>query len=380
MFFWIAAAVLTLGACLAVLVPLTRTQAGRDADRDHDIEVYRDQLAELDREAARGSIGESEAAEARAEIGRRILRLADQQSDQASSSGGRFTRFAGTAAVLSIPLLSWGVYATIGSPDLPAMPLQARIEQDPEKNTVDELVARAEAHLAENPSDGRGWDVLAPIYYRMGRHQDAVTAYRNAIRLSGVSAARETGLGEALAASSGGLITSDAQAAFERALALDPQFPKARYLLAAAFMQDGKPDQAVAELQRMMEGLPEESPWRDVAQQAMRSVNAEVEREQTATGPTREQVQDAAGMDDADRAAMIEGMVSSLDEKLRANPDDPAGWQRLIQSYVVLGREADAVEALGRGIVAMGSDSDKGAELEAFGASLGLKPGEPEKE
>ncbi|TPO20604.1 c-type cytochrome biogenesis protein CcmI, partial [Mesorhizobium sp. CU2] len=75
MLFWIIAAILTLGASLAVLLPLTGGLRGAPSAGDHDLEVYRDQLSELDRDMARGLIQPGEAEEARAEIGRRILRL-----------------------------------------------------------------------------------------------------------------------------------------------------------------------------------------------------------------------------------------------------------------------------------------------------------------
>ncbi|TGV94001.1 c-type cytochrome biogenesis protein CcmI, partial [Mesorhizobium sp. M2D.F.Ca.ET.145.01.1.1] len=124
---------------------------------DHDLEVYRDQLAELDRDAARGLIRPAEAAEARAEIARRILRLGN--ADITGKTSGRAAsvtaRLVATVAVLAVPLVSWGFYSQIGSPDLPSQPLSERLAKNPADSSVDELVARAEAHLAANPSDGR---------------------------------------------------------------------------------------------------------------------------------------------------------------------------------------------------------------------------------
>ena len=114
--------------------------------------------------------------------------------------------------------------------------------------TVDELVARAEAHLAANPDDGRGWDVLAPIYARLGRYDEAVTAYRNAIRLDGANGARESGLGEAVAGAAGGMVTAEARAAFSRALKLEPGQPKASFYLASALAQEGKVAEAAERL------------------------------------------------------------------------------------------------------------------------------------
>src|SRR6185312_776237 len=111
------------------------------------------------------------------------------------------------------------------------------LAKNPADSTIDELVARAERHLAAVPSDIRGWDVLAPIYVRMNRFADAADAYRTAIKLAGSSAAREAGLGEALAAEQGGMVSADARAAFERAMALDPKDAKARFFMATARAQ-----------------------------------------------------------------------------------------------------------------------------------------------
>ena len=88
-------------------------------------------------------------------------------------------------------------------------------------------IAQVEAHLAKNPEDGRGWKVVAPVEDGLGRFEDAVKARRNAIRLSGASADREADLGESLMGAANGVVTDEAKAAFERALALDAKLPKA---------------------------------------------------------------------------------------------------------------------------------------------------------
>lgn len=373
MFFWFAAALLTLAASLAVLVPLARRDHGSSRAGDHDLEVYKDQLAELERDASRGLIELSEAGEARAEIGRRILKAAAGDSE-AVQPRKRGARTVGVIAVLAVPIVSWGVYAYLGSPDLPSQPLQARLNADPSKSSFEELVARAESHLASNPDDGKGWNVLAPIYLRVGRFQDAVTAYGNAIRLEGATAAREAGLGEALVAAGGGALNPEARAAFERALKLDPNEPKARFFLTAALSQDGRLDEAAAGWKAMVADLPVDSPWRAAAEQALaetnRRLSAEVGNE--TPGPTQEDIDAAASMTEADRSTMIETMVASLDEKLKQNPKDAEGWRKLVRSYVVLGRADDAKAALERGVAALGEGSVEAVALSDFAAGLGL--------
>ena len=373
MLFWVIAALLTLGASLAVLLPLAGRATTRAIDGANDLEVYRDQLSELDRDAARGLIQPAEAGEARAEIARRILK-ADKTAAAAGSavSSSRGARAIAAAAVLAVPLVSWGIYAAIGSPDLPSQPLAARLEKNPADSTVDELVARAEAHLAANPTDGRGWDVLAPIYARLGRYGEAVTAYRNAIHLDGASGARESGLGEAIAGAAGGMVTADAQAAFSRALELEPGQPKASFYLASALAQEGKLSEAVAAWQAMLASLPADSPWREAVAQAVTEANTRLAAAGDGAGPTREQIDAAAGMSADDRNAMIETMVAGLDERLRQNPGDLEGWTRLVRSYHVLGRTDAARDALKRGIAALGADSEEGKQLAEVSTSLGL--------
>ncbi|TPJ24580.1 c-type cytochrome biogenesis protein CcmI [Mesorhizobium sp. B2-7-2] len=373
MLFWVIAAILTLGASLAVLLPLTGGMKGASPAGDHDLEVYRDQLSELDRDMARGLIQPGEAEEARAEIGRRILRLgAAVQPEAAILKPARSARWVASIAVLAVPLLSWGLYGMLGSPDLPSQPLAERLAKNPADASVDELVARAEAHLAANPSDGKGWDVLAPIYLRLQRFPDAVTAYRNAIRLDGDSAVRQSGLGEAIASAAGGIVSADAQKAFEAALKLDPANAKANFYLAVGLAQEGKKADAVAAWQKMLGQLAPDSPWRSAVRQALAEAGGPAVADAPANGPDAQQAEAAQQMSPQDRQAMIETMVAGLDDKLKQNPRDEEGWMRLIRSYVVLGKADQARSALGRAVAAFGADSEQARKFTAFAASLGV--------
>ncbi|MGB3389830.1 MAG: c-type cytochrome biogenesis protein CcmI [Pseudaminobacter sp.] len=376
MVFWFVAALLTFGASVAVLLPLTGSSRRASAGNQHDLAVYRDQLAEVDRDAARGLIQPADAEQARAEIARRILKadsLGDRTANKARwSLAGRVL---GGVAVLLVPLSSWGLYAALGSPDVPSQPLQARLMQNPTDSSVDELIARAEGHLASNPQDGRGWDVLAPIYLRLGRYEQAVTAYRNAIRLEGASALREAGLGEALTNAGGGVVSSGAQQAFERALILEPTQPKARFFLAVALLQDGKEAEAIQAWEAMGADLQETSPWREPVAQALaeaRNRIAATDAKEPAAGPTQAEMEAAASMSSGDRQAMIETMVAGLDQKLRENPQDTDGWMRLVRSYVVLGKTQEAREALDRGLEALGAATDNGRKLSELATGLGI--------
>lgn len=368
MSFWLTAAILTFLACAALLWSFRKGSEAETAD-GYDIEVYRDQLAELDSEAARGAVGRAEAEEARAEIGRRILKAVGAAGQGGAARAGRAGRLVAATAVLSVPLVTWGGYALTGSPGVPDQRLAERLNRNPAQNTVEELIARAERHLAENPSDGRGWEVLAPIYMRTGRAADAVAAWRHAIGLGGATAQREAGLGEALTAAASGVVTAEAEQAFARALSLDPVEPRARFFSAMAMLQEGRAEDAKAAWRAMAAELPADSPWAGAVARAVASID---ESPAVAAGPSADDVAAAQAMAPQDRQAMIEGMVAGLDARLREDPADGEGWRRLVSSYMVLGRSEAAHDALARGLAALGETTEAGRALAALGAELGM--------
>jgi len=370
MLFWVIAAALTLIACAAVLWPLTR-RLEAVSPAGYDAEVYKDQLAEIDRDATRGLIASSQVELARAEVARRLIKAAaaSKSADMPGTDGG-WPRWVAVAAILAIPVIGWGMYSAVGAAGLPDEPLAARMERNPADNTVEELIARAERHLAANPDDASGWQVLGPIYLRQQRYADARKAYENAIRLLGSDAAREVGLGEAIAGEAGGVVTADARAAFERAAKHDPSEPRARYFLATALAQEGRLAEARDAWQAMKASLPADSPWQGVIDQAL--AEAATRMAAPEAGPSDDDVAAAETMSAGDRTAMIEGMVASLDAKLRDNPADLAGWQRLIRSYVVLGRKDAAADALARAVAGLASDPASVEAINRFAADLGI--------
>ena len=372
--FWLTAALLTFAATLTVLLPLTRNKQEFLPPEKNDLEVYRDQLREVEADAARGMIDAPSAEQARIEISRRILGAEKSSADAAAEvkkvHSGRLLAF---SAVLAVPLIAWGVYPLFGAPDTPSMPLAARLANSPQNSSVDELIARAESHLAQNPNDARGWDVLAPIYLRIGRGADSVNAYRSAIRLEGENFTRILGLGEALIAVSGGPITAEAEGLFEKAAALEPNDIRPQYYLAQGEMQDGNADSAITRLQTFLDNAPKDAPWRAQVEQTIARIRGSLAPSAPAKGPTTDDVDAAASMSSEDRQAMVEGMVQRLDESLRENSGDIDGWKRLVRSYMILNRRDAALDALKRGVAAL--DGEKRTELTSFAAGLGLEAG-----
>lgn len=354
MLFWTVAALLTLVASLAVLAPLARRRNDSSTASRNEIEVYRDQLSEVDRDLKRGLLDPAEAEQARAEIGRRIIKAdtADVRGDGRGFTG--IGRVVAAAGVLAVPLISWGVYTALGSPQLPSQPLAQRMICDPATSSIEQLVACAERQLAQNPDDRRGWEILAPIYLRTMRYDDAVEAWRNVLRLGGPNPARYANFGEALVYANEGMITAEARKSFDEALRLEPGFSKARFFLAMAKAQEGQSEAATADWQEMVAKQPESDPWRNAAQ---RMLNEAAQ----------------AGDEGRPDAAQIEQMVAGLDQRLRENPNDAEGWKRLVRSYVVLGKSDKARDALTRAVSALGAESAEGKDIAAFAAGQGVK-------
>lgn len=378
--FWLIAALLTLAATLVVLLPLTRRKQAFLPAEKNDLEVYRDQLREVEADAARGMIDPQSAEQARIEISRRILN-AEKSARKAAEAAGKTTpgRLLAFLAVLAVPLVAWGVYPLFGKPDMPSMPLAERLSASADRGSVDALVARAEAHLAQNPDDVRGWDVLAPIYLRLGRAADAVNAYRSSIRIGGENFPRVLGLGEALATASGGTVTAEAEGFFKKAADLEPNDVRPQFYLAQGEMQDGRMDLAANRLQAFLDKAPADAPWRGQIEQAIARLRDPAAVQQQPKGPTADDVDAASSMSPEDRQAMIEGMVQRLDESLRQNSEDVEGWKRLVRSYMILNRRDAALDALNRGMTALEGESRSNLESFAAGLGLDLKAGNAQK-
>jgi cytochrome c-type biogenesis protein CcmH len=383
--FWIIIAILTAAVAAVLIFPLMRKPETADTEGEGEAAVYRDQMRELERERQSGLIGETEAGYARAEIGRRLLAASSTAPGRGkATASSRRHSAAVTFITVLLPATGLCLYLTMGSPDAPDMPLAARLAEP--GNNMDLLVAKAERHLAENPEDGAGWDILAPIYFKSMRLGDAELAYRNAIRLLGVSPERLSGLGETLVAANDGIVTEDARIVFENAVRLQPGNPRARFYVGLAFEQAGKLEEARGIFQALMTESPQGAPWLPlvrehlaksggaaIADQGVASANPAAPSNPAAPGnPTAGDVAAAETMTPADRQAMILGMVESLDARLRENPDNFEGWMRLVQSYVMLKNTDKAEEAVKTGLKTFPADGDQGKQLVALARQLGL--------
>ncbi len=372
MIFWLILLGMTLATLAWLGLPfLARSRGERRGD---DVAVYKDQLAEIERDLSTARIAPEEAEAARIEVSRRLLKAAerDERASGGAPAAARTRRLAAVAfTVLALPAIAAAFYYRLGAP-WEAMPKPAAEAKGPNGMTLSDMIARVEAHVRDNPEDGRSYEVLAPVYMRLSRFGDAANAWRRAIALLGDTSIREAGLGEALVGEAQGAVTPEARAVFDKALALDGGSVPARYYLALAALQDGRTDEARQKWQDMLQGAPADAPWTAPIRRALAETapagatppTAEAPQAKPAPGPSASDVEAAQNMNSGDRNAFIRSMVARLADRLKQNGDDPDGWARLVRAYGVLGETAQAEAATAAARKALAADAGKLAKFE----------------
>ena len=364
MIFWLILALMTGAAVLAVIWPLALT--GKDGRSGSDVEVYRDQLNELERDAAAGLIGKKEAEAARVEVARRLLAATDAAktaSVVSPMSTAWYRRMVALVALLLLPAGAVGLYIQLGSPGFAS---ETRIAphgtEGDQQASIEGLVAKVEIHLQSNPQDGHGWEVLGPVYMQLGRYTDSVNAWRNATALLGETADRQANLGEALVAEANGLVTAEAKSAFERAVILDKTTVSARYYLGTAAEQDGNRAEAAKIWRELIAEAPAGAHWVSDVRTALARVEGDPV---TASGPTAADIAAAAKRPADQQATMIRAMVDGLATRLKQDGSDLDGWIRLVRSYKVLGEADKAQSAIADAQQALANEPDKRRRLES---------------
>ena len=372
MIFWLVAGVMIAATAMLLFWPLARKGPSEAARADFDLTVFRDQLAEVDADQARGLIGEAEAEAARAEIGRRMLaakKRADCEAGARSRPSG--TRALAIAVAFVLSAGSLAVYGFLGSPGLPGLPLAERAPQSVVGDGANAaMIAQLETRLRDQPDDLEAWIMLARFYREDGLLNKAVDAYRHARALEPERPEILLGLAEGLVAATEGAVVPEARGLFARVLELEPQSPVAIYYAGLALAQDGFLDRAKHIWTQLLESSPADAPWVPL----LRRQIAEIEAAQS-NAPERGEI---TGEDDsADQEAFIRAMVEQLSARLETEPDDLQGWIMLARSYRVLGERDLAVSALARAS-ALAEDlpavAPERQEIEAERQALGEAP------
>jgi cytochrome c-type biogenesis protein CcmH len=357
-------------AILAVLLPLARG-AGRVGPAGVSaLDLHRLRLAEIARDRERGLLDEASAEAARNEAARLLLRSVDAQkpasalrgpgNEPATAAPWR-RRIVALVALIGVPALVLPLYAMMGSPGVPARPFSAAPEKSARAD-FSSLIRQVEAHLVEHPEDGKGFEVLAPIYMQLGRYGDAVRARSEALRLLGETPDRLADLAEARIAMADGVVTHEAGEALDKALSLEPKLAKARFLKAVGLEQDGRREDAVTALRALIADAPADAPWRAGVEAHLAGLMPPAEGKAAAI----------AALAPAAQGDAIRSMVAGLAARLHEQGGSAEEWGRLVRSLTVLGEADKARAALAEARAALPDEASRARLLEVAQA-VGLE-------
>jgi len=252
------------------------------------------------------------------------------------------------AAVAALVLgIGGGTYLILGQPYLAARSFAA-----PSPHDLPGLIALLAQRVRQRPGDPQGWTLLGRGYLTLGDANDAAAAFRRAIPVAAPQErpALYAAYGEALTMAAGGAVTADAEEAFTEALRGDPRSFAARYYLGLAYAQRRDDARALSLWHSLLADAPATAPWRPEL----------LDRIALLTGRSG-------------AAPDVGAMVAQLVARLKAQPDDAEGWQRLIRAYAVLGDAAKARAALGQARAALAADGPAQSRLALEARELKLE-------
>ncbi|WP_136650028.1 c-type cytochrome biogenesis protein CcmI [Paracoccus aeridis] len=389
--FWIVVAAMMAVVGSAIALPFLRGGATARPAAAFDLQVYRDQLREVDRDRARGVLTAEDADRLRTEIGRKVLeadralaagaagagqgRSGGPAGGPGGGPGGVRAGNAGALVLLAAAILgSAALYALmLGAPARPDDPLAARIaaaaarydnrptqaaaeaaapapQVPPAEPGYARLVEQLRATVAERPDDVQGLALLAQHEATLGNLSAARAAQERliAVRGNGATAADHAALAGLMAQAAGGIITRDAEAEIDRALQLDPANPDARFLRGLLLAQNGRPDRTFPIWADLLATAPADLPWMQVVRTTIADLawlagQPDYVPPEAGTAPAPMPGPDAAAIADAEalspeeRQLLVGDMVSRLESRLAAQGGTPEEWARLISAVVVMG-------------------------------------------
>lgn len=420
---WALFALMALAVVVALLWPLLRTPTAPAERAAYDMTVFRDQLAEVDRDLSRGVMTAGEADSARLEIQRRLLAASRLAPEKVRSETPAMRSLLTAGLAVAVPFVALALYMSVGAPQMPAggrtQAAAGAAATDPAAAAeVNALVEKLAARMKEQPDNPEGWSLLARTYRQMERYQDAANAYRNLMRLTPNDAGGYAGFAEASIGAVGGTVSAEARAALIKALELDRDEPSAKFYLGLERAQAGDAKAALAIWRELTASAPPDASWLNMVRGQMAQVAQEnnippmsvqpkhaldvvggsgsasaaspAPSATPASGPSSgpqvaadPATPDPAAPDvgaikdrfSAENLEMIQGMVGGLQAKLADNPDDYNGWMLLGRSMTVLKNPDGAKNAYTKAIALKPAEVAPKAQLADVLASEGDKAG-----
>jgi cytochrome c-type biogenesis protein CcmH len=410
MTFWIvsgALAVLLSAALVRALLAGKRETGPAEA---FDLDVYRDQLREVDADAARGKIDAEEAERLRVEISRRLL-AADakvqggaQEVDQPKAASGAM------AAIVSVLLIGGGIglYLYMGQPSYGDMPLKQRmavaqenLENLPSQAEIEatapavppadapqeylDLVQKLRDTVAERPNDIQGHLLLSRQETNLGNFSAAAKLQARINELKGdqVTGQDYADLADLYVLATNGRISEEARVALEEALSRDPQNGVARFYGGLLMAQTGRPDIGFQMWDRLLRESAPDAPWVPAIRDRIEGLAmlAGQDRyqlpplQEALPGPSASDMQNAAEMTPEERQQMVQGMVDQLSERLATQGGSAQEWARLIAALGVLGQSERAASIFEEAQGVFGADPQAMALLQQAAGQAGISAG-----
>jgi cytochrome c-type biogenesis protein CcmH len=378
--FWVAAAAMCLAVAASLIATMFQRREPGPSAAAFDVQVYRAQLAEVERDVASGAVSSSDAERLRVEISRRILEADRAGRGVVAGSGVSTTALGSAGLVIAVVIVGavWG-YLRLGAPGYPDVPLKARLAaaEDFHKARPTQAAAEAVAPVVESitpdavmadlmvklrqavagrPGDIQGLTLLARNEAALGNLAAARTAQVALVAAKGAAVTGDdhAALAEILIRLAGGYVSPEAEAELISALKLEPENGLALYYSGLMFAQGDRADRAFSLWSNLLKASAPDAPWVAPIRAQIEEVAARagVRYElPDVVGPSAADVAAAADMTPEDRRAMIESMVAGLSDRLAKEGGPAEDWARLITSLGVLGDKARAsavyVEARG---------------------------------
>lgn len=409
--FWLGAGLISFAVGLVLLRAMAKGAAA-DAGAADDggtakaLALYRDQLAEVDRDVARGTLAPDEADRLRTEVQRRMLDTARRGGTAAPAGNARFGQTLGLGVIVAALAASAAMYLQLGAPAYPDLPLSKRLAMAQQIYEARPTQAQAEAAappapaapvdddfmalmtqlrsaVAARPNDVQGLTLLAKNEAALGNFAASASAHTALIAAKGDTAvaADHLGAAQAMIAAAGGMVSPEAEAQLQAALTLDPANPMARYFLGLLFAQTARPDRAFALWQPLIAQGPDGAPWIAAIESLLPEVADAAGIPYTPAkdlaklaGPDAADMANAADMTDGERAAMINTMVSGLEERLLTTGGSAEEWLRLVNALGVLGETGRLRLARAAGEAALAGDPAALQALRDAAARAGNAP------
>lgn len=376
MSFWLITTALALGSCAMLALALWRGHLAARPAAEFDLQVYRDQLAEVERDIDRGILKGDDAERLLTEISRRILTadkaLQDESRDVRSPNSAKYAAMAGLMAILVGG--SYALYRDLGAPGYGDLALSTRIAaadearaQRPSQESAEaslppvnispdtpqsylELIEKLREAVKTRPEDLQGATLLATHEMRLGNAAAAHLAQSKVIRLKGedVTAEDYATYADMLVIAAGGYVSPQAEGALAQTLQKDPKNGVARYYSGLMMLQVGRPDIAFRAWARLLQESEDNEAWvepirsqiEDLAFRAGVKYELPPLKNAELSGPSAQDIENAQEMSEQDRTEMIRGMVDQLSDRLATSGGSAQEWARLLSALGVLG-EAD---------------------------------------